>query len=110
MEYHQVAHYVKLGGTVFFFLFLCVVAIYVFWRKDQKTFFGAIWPALAVFFGLTLSYYIAYWLGSAAVLATTVAWIITFVISLRFFKSTDDDRFGDVANLPISDESIIVDQ
>ncbi|MEE9273225.1 MAG: cbb3-type cytochrome c oxidase subunit 3 [Robiginitomaculum sp.] len=110
MAYEQISHLVKIGGTVFFFLFLAAVAVYVFWRKNQTSFLGAAWPALAVFFGITASFFLATWLGSYALMITAIVWLIAFVASMRFFKSVDDDRFGDIANLPIGDESLIVDQ
>lgn len=38
MQYDQIAYYVKLGGTVFFFSALIVVFIYTFWPKNRKKF------------------------------------------------------------------------
>ncbi len=38
MSYDQVAHIVKLGGTVFFFSFFILVLIYVFWPKNKEKF------------------------------------------------------------------------
>ncbi|MBL4870805.1 MAG: cbb3-type cytochrome c oxidase subunit 3 [Robiginitomaculum sp.] len=38
MSYDQIAHIVKLGGTVFFFTFFLLVLVYVFWPKNKAKF------------------------------------------------------------------------
>jgi len=38
MAYDQIAHAVKIGGTVFFFIFLVLVLIYALWPKNGKAF------------------------------------------------------------------------
>ena len=38
MDYGTVAHWVKLGGTVFFFAFFMAVLLYVFWPGNRQKF------------------------------------------------------------------------
>lgn len=38
MNYDQIAHVVKLGGTVFFTGFFLLVLVYVFWPKNKDKF------------------------------------------------------------------------
>ena len=38
MEYETIAHWVKMGGTVFFFAFFVAVLVYVFWPGNKKKF------------------------------------------------------------------------
>jgi len=110
MEYAEIAHLVKIGGTIFFFLFFAAIIVFVFWRQNAKTPLGAALPALGFFVGITASFFIAAKLGSTAFLIFCLILIGVFVYSLRFFKSVDDERFGDIANLPLEDESLIVEQ
>ncbi len=110
MQYDQVALFVKIGGTVFFFVFFAVMIVTVFWRNNSKTLFGAIWPPLAAFAGITISIFIAAWFGGVVLLAVTSLMIAAFVFSLRFFKSVDDERFGGIASLPLRDDKPLSDE
>lgn len=38
MDYGTIAHWVKLGGTVFFFVFFLAVLVYVFWPGNREKF------------------------------------------------------------------------
>ncbi|NNC36168.1 MAG: cbb3-type cytochrome c oxidase subunit 3 [Acidimicrobiales bacterium] len=38
MEYGTIAHWVKIGGTVFFFAFFMAVLLYVFWPGNREKF------------------------------------------------------------------------
>ena len=110
MEYAEVAHLVKIGGTVFFFLFFAAIIVFVFWRPNAKTLLGASLPALGIFAAITALFFGAAQLNSTIFLIVCLFLLGAFLYSLRFFKSVDDDRFGDIANLPLEDESLIVEQ
>ena len=109
MDYESIAHFIKIGGTVFFFAFFFGIVLYVFWRKDAKTKLGAALPAIIIFFGITASIYIAAQIGGVTLLIVALLLLAGFVFSLRFFRSVDDERFSEIANLPLEDESLIPD-
>ncbi len=110
MQYDQVAHISSIGGTIFFFVFFAIMIVSVFWRNNAKTIFGAAWPALTVFAGITAAICLAAWFGGVVFLIVTLLMIVLFVSSLRFFKSVDDERYGGIASLPLSDGKPIIDE
>lgn len=110
MEYEQVAYLVKYAGVIFFFTFLGAVFLYVFWRNNAKTIIGAGLPALSAYLGVAALIFAASKLGNYVLLFVTLALLGCFVVALWYFRSTKDEKYGPIANMPLEDESLIVDQ